>query len=313
MFWFIGFIVFYNIEPNLEFVNVLLVSLGFRESGSNTDFAGFYQLIWPILLEVIVFGFIFGSLLEKFNPPLTCKLLAKRQSDHTVVIGYHHFGRRIVDFLRDNKKRYTVIEEHYENIDDLVEAGEPVVSGDPTEMVNLKFAAVDKCKEVFVVSNEIREAVVISEKIRNVNPSCKLYVRIFEEYFQDYLAKPPISAFTFSTTRWIMESIEDWTRGKRGDVLVIGRDHLVELIGDQVGYAQNRHVTILDPYIDPEHVPITNSHIKVIKDQAKRIPYILKHVDLSKVTQVFLCWKQEDEFSDSLFLTSRLRQQYPDI
>ncbi|MFX0101115.1 MAG: NAD-binding protein [Candidatus Hodarchaeota archaeon] len=313
IFWVISFIVFYVLEGVDDLGHVLLVSLGVRDALNPSDYSGFYELFWPVLVEVIVFGFIFGALLEKFNPPLTCKLLAQHQRNHTVVIGYHHFGRRIVDYLRENKERYVVIEEEEENIDDLIEAGEPVVAGDPTEMINLKYAAIERCKEVFLVSNEIRDAIVVSEKIRDINKDCKLYVRIFADYFQNYLARDPINATCFSTTKWYMESIKEWTQGKSGAVIVIGHDHLAELIAEHIGNEQKREVLLIDPSIEAEDLEIQGNGIKIVKDEANRIPSLEQHIDLKNVKQVFLCWKEEEEFSDSMYLVSRFHQEYPEI
>lgn len=314
-FWLLGFGIFQFTEPPVttEPAHVLLVSLGIREANNQTPFAGFYALIWPILLEVIVFGFIFGALLEKFNPPLTCKLYAKRQKNHSVVIGYHHFGRRIVDFLKEHDKRFTVIESTVENIDDLIEAGEPVVAGDPSELINLKYAGIPACKEVFMVSNDISETIIVTEKIRSLNPECNLYVRIFAEYFQAYLSAPPLNAFVFSTTRWWMDCVKEWTREKTGSAIVVGHDHLAELITSHIGHEQNRQVLLIDPSIEPEEVDVLNNHVFIVKDDANRVRYIKKHINIEEVTQVFLCWKEEEEFSDSMYLASRFRKNYPEI
>ena len=67
LFWLAGFSVFLVIEPNHSFWEYVLFSLTVRQPENAGDFTNFYSLVWPILLEVIVFGFIMGELLEKYN------------------------------------------------------------------------------------------------------------------------------------------------------------------------------------------------------------------------------------------------------
>ncbi|MBY8981330.1 MAG: hypothetical protein KGD57_00145, partial [Candidatus Lokiarchaeota archaeon] len=66
LFWLMGFLSFLFTETSQSLGAIFLMALGIRNSPS--DFGGFYSLMWPILLEVVVFGFIIGELLEKYNP-----------------------------------------------------------------------------------------------------------------------------------------------------------------------------------------------------------------------------------------------------
>ena len=67
LFWLAGLSVFVAIEPNHSFWEYILFSLTIRRPENAGDFTNFYSLLWPILLEVIVFGFIMGELLEKYK------------------------------------------------------------------------------------------------------------------------------------------------------------------------------------------------------------------------------------------------------
>ncbi|MHA2270121.1 MAG: hypothetical protein ACXAB8_20215, partial [Promethearchaeota archaeon] len=53
LFWFAGFLFFLISEPADTLSNIFLYSLTIRSPVSAGDFANFYSLIWPILLEVI--------------------------------------------------------------------------------------------------------------------------------------------------------------------------------------------------------------------------------------------------------------------
>ncbi|MHA1720148.1 MAG: NAD-binding protein [Promethearchaeota archaeon] len=312
LFWVLGFIYYSSIESDKNLWNLLAVSLGFRNPTITSDVSGMYQLIWPILLEVIVIGFIFGALIEKFNPVVTSKILAKNQRNHSVIIGYHHFGKRIVDYLKDHHKPYSVIEENEDFIEDLIIEGEPAVNGDPTDIATLQFAAVDKAKEVFIVSNDIRETIVICEKVRELNSKCSLYARLFGEHYYEYLSNEPFNAFLFSTSKWALESIHEWTQGETGKVLVLGRDNLTQRIAEYLGREQNRETFIIDPEIQ-DNLYDDDEKITIFADQATNINSLESHVNLKEISQIFICWKNEDEYSDSLDLTLGLHNEYPNI
>ena len=107
--------------------HVTLVSLGVRDAVSRSDVSGFYQMTWPIFLEVVFFGFILTALLERYSPVQFGRTLAERLTDHTVVIGYDHLGMRIVDHLRDTEKPFAVVERAEAPVAELLDAEEPVV------------------------------------------------------------------------------------------------------------------------------------------------------------------------------------------
>ena len=154
LFWFSGFIFFFFTVPGATFGQLVLYSFTIRTPVDAGDGANFYALVWPILLEVIVFGFIIGELLEKYNPIITCRIIAKHKRNHAVIIGYEHLSERIIEFCVDHKEKFTVIEDCEESAEDLISSGYPVVIGDPTEDLNLRDASVKKAREVFININD---------------------------------------------------------------------------------------------------------------------------------------------------------------
>lgn len=312
IFWAIGFAYYIGYESDNEIWHLIAITSGFRSPSIVSDFSGFYQLMWPILIEVIVIGFIFGALIEKFNPVLTSKLMAEKQRNHSIVIGYHHFGRRIVEYLINHHKSYTVIEENEDNVDFLISEGEPVIVGDPTDLSNLEFAGVQYAKEVFLVVNDIREIIVVCEKVRELNKKCSIYTRILGEGYSEYLAREPFNALSFSTSTWALESVREWTSGERGKVIVLGRDSLAQRITEYLGRVQHRETFVIDPIID-ESFYDDDENITIFSDNATILNAIEEHLDLNTISQIFICWKEENEFSDSLNLTLHFHQKYPNL
>ncbi|MHA1643040.1 MAG: NAD-binding protein [Promethearchaeota archaeon] len=312
IFWFCGFLYFLITEHGVNIPQIVLYSFTIRTPPKSSDFINFYDLVWPILLEVIVFGFLVGELLEKYNPIVTSRILAKHKRNHAVIIGYQHLSDRIVDYCIENKKPFSIIEDDKELVEDLINFGKPVVVGDPTDINNLIDSGIKKAKEAFINVDDSRIVIICTEKIRKLNPDCKIYVRAFEEHVQDYLRQPPLNAFSFSTSKWAMEHIKLWLKGKSGAVVVIGRDRLTHRIAFEASLQENREIFLFDDINEGIEFPM-NPNLHLVNDYIKYLSDLRKHVDLSTVSQIFICYNRESEFDEVLYLTSRLHLRYQHI
>ena len=312
LFWFVGFLFFFITESDDTLGQIFLYSLTVRTPAGARDIANFYALIWPILLEVIFFGFIMGELLQKYNPIITSRILARHQRNHIVVIGYQHLAERIIEFCIENKESFSLIEDHHELVEDLITAGKPVVVGDPTETTNLEFANVKSASEVFITIDDVRIAIICTEKVRKMNEDCSIYVRAFEDHVQEYLKEPPLEAFSFSTSKWAMEGIQEWTKGKTGNALVIGRDYLTHRIAYNLSLQPEREVFLFDDEHDGIEF-VENERLHIINELAYFLSDLRDHINLDEITQAFICWKRDAEFDESLYLASKLHSRYPHI
>ncbi len=74
--------------------------------------------------QCVLFGIVISVFLlqavQQYNPQEACRMLAKEMKDHAVVIGYTHLGQRIVDYLRQAKRPYVLIDRDPTAVDDLV-------------------------------------------------------------------------------------------------------------------------------------------------------------------------------------------------
>eukprot|EP00013_Stygamoeba_regulata_P002510 CAMPEP_0177633920 /NCGR_PEP_ID=MMETSP0447-20121125/3095_1 /TAXON_ID=0 /ORGANISM="Stygamoeba regulata, Strain BSH-02190019" /LENGTH=389 /DNA_ID=CAMNT_0019135613 /DNA_START=120 /DNA_END=1289 /DNA_ORIENTATION=- len=137
-------------------------------------------------------------------------------------------GSRVVANLRENHKPFVVIDESKDNVDHLILDYEPVVVGSVTEMSTLKAANVQAAREIFLLLNNVMSAMICCYNIRSLNATCPIYVQMFEKrHFSEYFASPPLSAYSFSTSDWALEALQEWT-GKGADVgdsVVYGSTH----------------------------------------------------------------------------------------
>ncbi|MHA1887894.1 MAG: potassium channel family protein [Promethearchaeota archaeon] len=312
LFYLFGVIYYRLNEPSADLGQVLLIAFCVHEPTITTDLSGLYQLIFPIFIEVVVFGFLIGALLERYNPIVTSKIIAQHHRNHTVVLGYNHLGERIVEYLQEKHHQYSLIEFDKEKVQDLINDGEPVVVGDYTEKSTLIEAGVEKCNEIFCLTNDFRKALVVISKIREINKDCRVYMRAFKEEYQEFLESEPWNAFTFSTSQWSLENIKNWTKDKTGDALVLGFNHISQLITYHLAHEQNRKVFLIDERVD-EDIYQSEGNIQIIKENYNTIKTLSDFCDFSKITQVFICWKSEIHFSDAVLFVMELSREYPDI
>jgi len=178
---------------------VILVSLVIRTPAAESagDWSRFYELCWPIFLEVVVFGLVATSMLGHYNPVVVSRISAENLTRHTVIVGFEHLGERIVDHLRATNSPYCLVDDSYDRVADLIKIVDPVIVGSPTDLACLEAAQVAHCKEVFVTVNQLHQAIIACFNIRSLNKVCQVYVQIFEhEEFKDYFQKDPLNATT---------------------------------------------------------------------------------------------------------------------
>jgi hypothetical protein len=312
LFWFGAFLFFFFTEPGKTLWDIFLLSITVRNPAVSSDFANFYAIILPIFLEVIVFGFLMGELMEKYNPVVTSRILAKHKRNHTVIIGYGHLTKRIVDHCIDNKCPFSVIEDDEENVEDLISNGFAVVVGDATDPLNLEYANIKRAKEVFICINDVRVAIICTDNIRKINKTVPIYVRVFEDHVQKYLKQEPLNAKAFSTSKATMKGIREWIKDKTGKAIVIGRDHLTHLIAYSISLQSDREIFLFDDKHDGIEF-VVNPQLHIISEFACFLSDLKPHVNLEEVSQVFICWKRESEFDEALYLTSKLNLRYPHI
>jgi len=313
--FYFGLVVFFFFvitEPNENLGILILFSLTIRSPVHASDFANFYALVLPPLLEVILFGFIMGELMEKYNPVITSRILAGHKRNHMVIIGYHHLSERIIEYCVEHEELFCLIEDNQELVEDLINGGYPIIVGDSTETANIVAANIKRAKEVFINVDDVRIAIICTEKIRKLNQGCQIYVRALEDHVQEYLRQPPLNAFSFSISKWAMDGIREWTKDITVNAIVIGRDSLTHRIAYHISLQPEREVFLfVDKHDGIEFV--VNKQLHIINEFACFLSDLRLHVNLEEVTQVFICWKQESEFDESVYLTSKLNLRYPHI
>jgi hypothetical protein len=322
-YYLIAVIVLWVVEPIHSWDHILLVAAGIRSPLGTSDFVGFHQLVWPIFVEVMIFGFIIGALFSKYNPVIAARHISAHQSNHVVVIGYNHLGRRIIDYLRAKRIDYVLLEENEEDVDELIALEAPVVVGDPIDDNNLTACNVKKAREVYILLEDTQKQIVAAEKIRKMNSACTINVRVFEDYYNAYFQSPPLNAIPFSTSSWALEVLITWLNEcpnscdpEKNGILMLGRDHLVVRMAEYILNQTTRPLVVIDPQLSLESfrgAKISSTRCHLIRDHIAQLVDLEKHVDFNAISQVYICWKESSEFTLSINLTALLAQKYPHL
>jgi hypothetical protein len=139
-----------------------------------------------VLFGITVSVFLMKSVLEH-NPLEACRMLARDMKEHVIVVGYTHFGKRIVDHLRDCGRPWVLIERDATAVDHLVRAGDPVIVDNAKETSTLADAGIQHAHMLIVASDNIETALLVTKRAREANREARIVVRCFQDDFAEIL------------------------------------------------------------------------------------------------------------------------------
>ena len=185
MAWFVlGACVFF-FAFHMSLLDAIKASVFFKQVDGN--FANAYNMWTQALIFGVAITLLFQNMLEKYVPERSCRMLAKELSDHVVIVGYSHLGRRLVAHFRDMGVPYCIIEKNRDSVDDLLREGEPVVLDDAKEQDALQDANVAAARIVLVVSNNLETALLVTKRVRECNKTCKIVTRCYQDEFAEII------------------------------------------------------------------------------------------------------------------------------
>ena len=184
LWFFFGFSV-YAFHYGLSLRDAVLTSLFFKQDSSNFTYT--YSIWTQGIIFGVTFGILYQNVLEKYNPERTCRMMAEESSDHIIVIGYSHLGRRIVTHLREQDIPYCLIERDRDAVDDLLRDQQPVIVDDAREMDALADANVASARAVIIASNNLETALLVTKRARELNKDCMIVARCYQDEFAEIL------------------------------------------------------------------------------------------------------------------------------
>ena len=99
--------------------------------------------------------------------------------DHYIVCGYGNVGKHIVAQLKERKEKVVVIERDHEKVEDLMDAGIPVIEGNAEGEDVLQRANIGKAKCIITTMPDFDNVMVIITS-RTINPDIRIVTEIEE-------------------------------------------------------------------------------------------------------------------------------------
>ena len=183
--WFLGGFLVYFFILKLSILEALKASLFFKQI--ETDFSSAYGMWSQGIVFGVIFTFLFQNIIEKYNPERGCRMMAKEMQNHIIVIGYTHLGERLVNYFRQNKIPYCLIEKDKEKIDEILREGEPIVVDNSKELDALEDANINSAKAVVIASNNLETALIVTKRAREYNKNCLIVARCFHDEFTEII------------------------------------------------------------------------------------------------------------------------------
>jgi len=183
--WFLGGFLVYFFILKLSILEALKASLFFKQI--ETDFSSAYGMWSQGIVFGVIFTFLFQNIIEKYNPERGCRMMAKEMQNHIIVIGYTHLGERLVNYFRQNKIPYCLIEKDKEKIDEILREGEPIVVDNAKELDALEDANINSAKAVVIAYNNLETALIVTKRAREYNKNCLIVARCFHDEFTEII------------------------------------------------------------------------------------------------------------------------------
>jgi len=312
--WFvIGFCYFLITEYQEGIINILLYTFYINQPSAEQNPAIIlYQFLGTVVVSQGIFAFIIQKGFEKRDTKITSRMIAKDiTQNHIVIIHHGHIGSRIADFFRQNDQKFILIENDRELVEDSLEAGEPVLVGNPISERILKDASIDRARAVIITENDAQITLILMNRIRKLNSTCPIYARMFDDRLGEILEQPPYNAISFSNSRSTIDRMKsDWVDSVQGKAVVVGITNITKRLVEAL-VAAKREVVVIDEEQDAiDYYKGTN--IKAIEGDATQIEFLENpEIDLQNASQVFIGINKAVE--DSITIAIKIKRKYPNI
>jgi Trk K+ transport system NAD-binding subunit len=135
-------------------------------------------------------------------------LAQKSGTNFCVIIGAQNLGLRLAQIMKDRGTRFVAVDASRAALDDLAES-DPVVCGSPTDPETLAKAKVESCDLVVLTGDDLGMNMVIADRVRDVNTSCKIVCRLYHDDSAEMLTRAPFSCDVVSTSKHAVKMLAD--------------------------------------------------------------------------------------------------------
>jgi len=121
-----------------------------------------------------------------------------------VILGANSIGRRLGALMQDRRATtYTLVDPEPRTLAGL----DHTLAGSPSDIGVLANAGVKTAELVVLTGNDLGQNLVAVDRIRDLNPWCRIVCRIFEEDAAEVLKQKPFSCEVISTSKHAVEML----------------------------------------------------------------------------------------------------------
>lgn len=272
----------------------------FQEDKS--PFGFFYASMTDFVVFGLVVSVVMVDLQRQYRPEQTCRILAGEVTDHAVVISFTNVGKRAYELFTERDVPCVVIEEDREVVEDLVREGRPLVLGNGRHESDLLAANVPRAHVVLVACDDLETVMVTCSLVRELNPTCTLISRCYEDDIGEVLAKR-YNVKIISTSKMAAEHIKAYAvKHHVKKAIIVGCNSIGRRL---IGVMKNLQVAY----------HIIQDDRKAVDDLADEEPFLFGKfsdrdlLQAAGVSEVDLVVLTEDDLSKTLPCIDRVRQK----
>jgi Trk K+ transport system NAD-binding subunit len=135
-------------------------------------------------------------------------LAQKSGTRFCVIVGAKNLGLRLAAVMRARGTRFVVVDPSRAALEELRET-DPIVCGSPTDPETLDKANVKECDMVVLTDDDLGANMVVADRVRDANTSCKIVCRLYHDDSAEMLARQPFSCDVVSTSRHAVKMLAD--------------------------------------------------------------------------------------------------------
>jgi Trk K+ transport system NAD-binding subunit len=227
VFFALGFLYFYLSHPDWPpslWTDATLLT--FNDTIMMDRVAPVYYVIGTVVIFQGVLAVVLNRMQQASNPERMAKILANRERDHAIILGYGHLGRRIFEWFAEHERNVVVVEKDSNKVQELVREVVPVVVADASLEGVLEDANVKHAHDVIQTFNDVRTALIVAHRVRTLNSKCEFHARCHDDKVQKVLED--LGAKPFSTDSWIVGKLREELPRLSAKVALIGYNDIAK-------------------------------------------------------------------------------------
>ncbi len=222
------FVVNYLILLALDGDTVLSAKYLFYLEDYDTDYGHFYSKYSEFVVFGLLIGLVTVDALRNYDPSKTCEILASKEKNQTIIVGYDHLGIRLHEYLEAHQLPHIVVARRKEDLTELYEDEEPAILYDTLDDDFAKKVQLKKAKYLFLLEEEIVFNLRMVLLAKSVGSKAKIAVRCFQDNFAPVFEKYGATILSASSTTAKLVFTEYLSNPKIKEIIIIGYSHFAE-------------------------------------------------------------------------------------